>query len=274
MLNPARHHRYSPQGLRIASCAVCVALSSFAVLSVAALAQGNDRTRVEKGQDSAGLAQPDRERLNQSLVETARLIQRGEGLLSSIEARMGELEAQDKLLRGSLAQRHDSIARLLSAMQRMGRNPPPVMITQREDALRMVRSAMMLAAAFPELRGQARELTGRLTELARIMDETRSESEKLKAETARLAESRTRLAELMEVRRQSNAASTILANSLSGSTATSWAVRESRRQRPHRRSLSPLPARRLRPSLRRQRSRRSLLPRRHRRSLQPFLPQP
>jgi septal ring factor EnvC (AmiA/AmiB activator) len=205
MLNPARHHRQPLQGLRIAACAVCLALSSFAVLSVAALAQGGERARVEKGQDVAGLAQPDRERLNQSLVETARLIQRGEGLLSSIEARMGELEAQDKLLRGSLAQRHDSIARLLSAMQRMGRNPPPVMITQREDALRMVRSAMMLAAAFPELRGQARELTGRLTELARIMDETRSESEKLKAETARLAESRTRLAELMEVRRQSNA---------------------------------------------------------------------
>lgn len=151
------------------------------------------------------MAQPDRDRLNQSLVETARLIQRGEGLLSSIESRLGELEAQDKLLRGSIAQRHDSIARLLSAMQRMGRNPPPVMITQREDALRMVRSAMMLAAAFPELRGQARELAGRLTELTRIMDETRTEGEKLKAETARLAESRTRLAELMEVRRQSNA---------------------------------------------------------------------
>ena len=46
----------------------------------------------------------------------------------------------------------DQIAKLLSALQRMGRNPPPVLITQREDALKMVRSAMLLAAGFPGAR--------------------------------------------------------------------------------------------------------------------------
>ncbi len=147
--------------------------------------------------------QVERERLNQSLIETGRLIQQGERQMSGIEARIGELEAQEKLLRGSLVQRHDSIARLLGAMQRMGRNPPPVMITKREDALQMVRSAMMLAAAFPELREQALGLAGRLNELARIMGDIKGEGDKLKAETARLAESRTRLAQLMETKRQS-----------------------------------------------------------------------
>ena len=57
-------------------------------------------------------------------METAALIQSSEGRMSTIEARLGDLEAQEKLLRGSLAQRHGQIATLLSALLRMGRNPP------------------------------------------------------------------------------------------------------------------------------------------------------
>ncbi len=67
----------------------------------------------------------------------------------------------------------------------------------------MVRSAMMLASAFPELRDQALALSGRLTELARVMDDIRAEGEKLRLETARLSETRLRLAQLMENKRQS-----------------------------------------------------------------------
>lgn len=150
----------------------------------------------------AGLVD-ERDRLNQRLVETAHLIQRSEGQLSAIEARLGELEAQEKILRGSLASRHDQIARLLAAMQRMGRNPPPVIVTRREDALQMVRSAMLLARAFPELRTQALDLAERINDLVRVTTEARTESEKLRQETARLTDARTRLAGLMESKKQS-----------------------------------------------------------------------
>lgn len=145
----------------------------------------------------------ERRKINERLVETAALIQSSEARMSAIEARLGELEAQEKLLRGSLNQRHGQISKLLSALLRMGRNPPPVMITQREDALRMVRSAMLLAAAFPELRGQALALVERLNELVRVMTDVRTESDRLKAETQRLSDARTRLAGLMETKKQS-----------------------------------------------------------------------
>lgn len=144
----------------------------------------------------------ERRKINERLVETAALIQSSEARMSSIEQRLGELEAQEKLLRGSLNQRHGQIATLLSALLRMGRNPPPVMITQREDALKMVRSAMLLAAAFPELRGQALQLVDRLNELVRVMTDARAEGDRLKAETQRLTDARTRLAGLMETKRQ------------------------------------------------------------------------
>jgi septal ring factor EnvC (AmiA/AmiB activator) len=145
----------------------------------------------------------EREEISKRLVETAAHIQASEGKMTAIEARIGELGAQERALKSSLARRHGQISHLLAAMQRMGRNPPPVIVTRREDALQMVRSAMLLARAFPELRDQALALAERLNEIARIMDSIKSEGARLKAETARLAESQIKLSAIMESKRQS-----------------------------------------------------------------------
>ena len=123
-----------------------------------------------------------RERISARLIETGKLIQQSEAQLSGIEARLGELGAEEKRLRGVLEQRHGAISTLLAALQRIGRNPPPVMVTRREDALTMVRSAMLLASAFPELRGEAERLTKDLRDLARVIKSSRAEGEKLRAE--------------------------------------------------------------------------------------------
>ncbi|MDX2205074.1 MAG: peptidoglycan DD-metalloendopeptidase family protein [Hyphomicrobiaceae bacterium] len=147
----------------------------------------------------------ERERINARLVETGKLIQQSEGRLSHIEASLSELEQQEQTLRTQLVAKHGSISGLLAALQRMGRNPPPVMITQRHDALTMVRSAMLLSSAFPQLRQEAVALDTQLEDLVRVMQGIRSESEKLKAEKARYDEARTRLAMQQEIKRQSQA---------------------------------------------------------------------
>ena len=145
----------------------------------------------------------ERERLNSRLIETAHLIQRGEAKMTTIEGRLSELAEQEKMVRGSLEQRHGQIASLLAALQRIGRNPPPVLVTRREDALKMVRSAMLLSSAFPELKDQAVSLSARLGDLQRVMASIRTEGAKLRAETDRLNETRTRLASLMEAKKLS-----------------------------------------------------------------------
>ncbi|CFX10921.1 Peptidase M23 [Candidatus Filomicrobium marinum] len=152
--------------------------------------------------DVAAIAK-ERERINARLLETADLIKKSEARMTEIEARLDELGEQERVVRGSLNQRRDKIAKLLAVLQRMGRNPPPVMITKREDALAMVRSAMLLASAFPGLRSQALELTNKLDELVRVMAETRSEGEHLKLETTRLNDARTRLSGLMVEKKSS-----------------------------------------------------------------------
>lgn len=164
-----------------------------------------DRTerRAKSLQKDVGDIGKEHARLRARLQETAALIQRSEAKLTSTEARLGELEAQETLLKGSLTKNRGQISHLLAALQRMGRNPPPVLITKREDALQMVRSAMLLAFAFPDLRNKSLALVERLNELVRVMAEIRTEGDKLKSETARLVDSRTRLAGLLEERKQS-----------------------------------------------------------------------
>jgi murein hydrolase activator len=144
----------------------------------------------------------ERGRLNAQLQETAKLVQRSEAQMTSIESRRDGLETEQKSLEATLSERQESIGRLLAAMQRMGRNPPPVIITKREDALQMVRSAMLLAKAFPELRTQYEDLAKRLTALARVMGDIKTERDKLESETARLKDAQLRLASLMETKRQ------------------------------------------------------------------------
>lgn len=166
------------------------------------------RSELDKAEQRAKFLQADvdqiaeeRQRINARLLETASLIQKSEAELSGIEARLGELDAQEKTLRGSLEQRHDQISKLMSALLRMGRNPPPVIMTHRSDALAMVRSAMLLASTFPELRTQALALAERLNELVRVISSIRAERERLKAETARLSDARARLASFKEAKR-------------------------------------------------------------------------
>jgi septal ring factor EnvC (AmiA/AmiB activator) len=145
----------------------------------------------------------ERQRLNARLIQTANLIQRGEAKMTAIEGRLSELQEQERLVRGSLEQRHGQIAALLAALQRIGRNPPPVLVTRREDALKMVRSAMLLSSAFPDLRDKAVKLSGKLAELQKVMASIRTEGAHLRAETDRLNETRTRLASLMEAKKLS-----------------------------------------------------------------------
>jgi septal ring factor EnvC (AmiA/AmiB activator) len=163
--------------------------------------EGVEKRQRELQQDLTGIA-AERKDINARLLETAALVQRSEAQLTAIEGRLSELDSQEKLLRGSLAQRRGQIARLLAALQRMGRNPPPVIITRREDALQMVRSAMLIATTFPEMRTQALALASKLNDLVRIMSDIRAEGDKLKAETARLNQTRTQLASLLETKKQ------------------------------------------------------------------------
>lgn len=153
------------------------------------LSQDAERLRREAGE------------INAKLIEKARAVQEGEAELTSLEARLGELDAQRELINGSLVRQHKRIGKLLAALQRMGRNPPPVMATARSDALKMVRGAMMLASVFPELRDKAETLNSKLVELDRVLGEIRAASTRLRNQNRALLASQDEMERLMAVKK-------------------------------------------------------------------------
>ena len=145
----------------------------------------------------------ERRELNERLLDTAALVQKSEAEMTAIEERLAVFAKDEQQLRASLAKENSKISGILAALQRMGRNPPPVIITQRDDALEMVRSAMLLGIAFPGLRQEAAELTSKLNKLVAVMTKVREESNNLRAERERLTATQTQLASLLESKKQS-----------------------------------------------------------------------
>ncbi len=200
----------------------CVAAASTVAVPLLAAAQGNlnreeARKRLEwnlgqkeakerrSGELKADMEKIDaeRERINAQVLDAAKSIQQSETRLSSIEAGLAELEAQENRILATLETKQSSISTLLGAMLRVGRNPPPVMVASRSDVLSAFRSGSLLTPVVVELGREAKKLSEQLQALAQTRTAKRVESEKLRGEVAALDDTRLRLIALQETKRQS-----------------------------------------------------------------------
>ncbi|MEG6507979.1 peptidoglycan DD-metalloendopeptidase family protein [Methyloligella sp. 2.7D] len=151
----------------------------------------------------------ERARLNEALIEAGQRVQAAEAKLSTTEAKLKDLNGKVEAIRGSITERKRTIVKMLSAMQRIGRSPPPALVTPREDSLAAVRSAMLLAKVFPKLKYQADTLSKELDGLVALEDGIRKERDAEQEETDRLASERNRLDALLEEKRQKLAQSQV-----------------------------------------------------------------
>jgi septal ring factor EnvC (AmiA/AmiB activator) len=143
----------------------------------------------------------DRAGLNRELIETNQRVQALETGIDEAEQRMAVLLADEDVLRRSLAARRDVLAEVLAVLQRMGRAPPPAIVVQPGDALAAVRSAILLGAVVPELRGEAEALVADIERLVALREEHAAERDRLVATATDLADERERL-ELLVAERQ------------------------------------------------------------------------
>src|SRR6266851_7176985 len=121
----------------------------------------------------------DRRKFNQQIIETASRVAAVEERIEKTQARLAPLDDSEQALRISLQQRHNIIAEVLAALQRIGRQAPPALMIRAEDALQSVRSAMVLGAVLPEMRQQAEALSVDLAELVRLRKQIADERDKL-----------------------------------------------------------------------------------------------
>src|ERR1700736_4909222 len=144
----------------------------------------------------------DRSKLNQQLIDIAAQVRSVETRIGDAEARLRPLDSREQQIRGSLDSRRSEIVEVLAALQRAGRRTPPALLVRPEDALQSLRTAMLLGAVVPELRGRAEKLAGDLTELVTLRKTIATERDRLAADRDKLRDDQTRLAALIDERQR------------------------------------------------------------------------
>ncbi|EKS33776.1 murein hydrolase activator EnvC family protein [Afipia clevelandensis] len=151
--------------------------------------------------DIAAIGQ-DRTKLNQQLIGIAAQVRDVEGKMADTEGRLRPLDARELQIRAALESRRDEIAEVLAALQRAGRRAPPALFVRPEDALKSLRTAMLLGAVVPDMRARAAKLASDLGELVSLRKNIAQERDRLAADRDRLNEDRTRLAALVQERQK------------------------------------------------------------------------
>src|SRR3954452_9195198 len=136
----------------------------------------------------------DRTQLNQQLIDTAANVRTVETKIDEAEARLRSLNGREQQMRTSLESRRADIVEVLAALQRAGRRTPPALLVRPEDALQSLRTAMLLGAVVPELRGRAEKLAGDLGELVALRKNIGAERDALGQDRDKLKDDQVRLA--------------------------------------------------------------------------------
>jgi septal ring factor EnvC (AmiA/AmiB activator) len=148
----------------------------------------------------------DRTQLNQQLIDTAANVRTVETKIDQAEARLRTLNGRDQEMRASLDSRRAEIVEVLAALQRAGRRTPPALLVRPEDALQSLRTAMLLGAVVPELRGRAERIAGELGDLLALRKNIGAERDQLASDRDKIRNDQTRLTALVDERQRQQAA--------------------------------------------------------------------
>jgi septal ring factor EnvC (AmiA/AmiB activator) len=155
--------------------------------------------------DIAAIGQ-DRSKLNQQLIDIAAGVRGVETRIGDAEARLRPLDAREQQIRASLDSRRSEIVEVLAALQRAGRRTPPALLVRPEDALQSLRTAMLLGAVVPELRGRAEKLSSDLGELVALRKTIATERDALARDRDKSKDDQVRLAALVDERQRKQSA--------------------------------------------------------------------
>jgi len=136
-------------------------------------------------------------KLRRRIIAAAARIQVSETRITVAETRLKKLTFEQTVIAGELVSQRAVLVELLAGLQKLSRNPPPALVVQPNDALKAVRSAMLLASVVPEVRAQAEKLTASLNRLRVIRSNIVAERQALKDSIASLSDERGRLSRLM-----------------------------------------------------------------------------
>ncbi len=123
-----------------------------------------------------------RARMKARLIETARALRLSEKRLGEIEEKLAVTRAQAKEQREKLGGKSEQMSALFALMQGMGREPPPLLITHTSDALKMIRSGMVLATFYSDIEKLATQLSIEVKQLEASQKQAELQEQRRKSE--------------------------------------------------------------------------------------------
>ncbi len=142
----------------------------------------------------------DRDKLAADLIDTAERLRDTETGIRDAEIRLARLHENERRVRQSLRDRRVVLAEILAALQRIGRTPPPVILSHPDDAIAAIRGSVLAGALLPELRSKAEALAADLEALADTGREIDAGHQRLKVQYTALGEEEARIDILIETR--------------------------------------------------------------------------
>lgn len=104
--------------------------------------------------------------LRENLVQAAREQTRSEGILADLSDKLSELEAQEAEEKKAWQNEELHMGALTTALLRLSRLPPALLLTAPEKSVDTLRSGLLLRQALPYYAAQAQRLSGQLQQLA------------------------------------------------------------------------------------------------------------
>jgi murein hydrolase activator len=140
--------------------------------------------------------------LQKDLVAAAELVRTREAEQIQAEAEHARLSSQERVAESAFYEQRAQLAGLLAVLQRMGREPPPALLVQPENAVEAARSAMVLTAVLPGVREEAQKLSAALTRLRDLRQAAAKTRVTLALAGEALQLQRARIDTLLTVKRQ------------------------------------------------------------------------
>jgi len=119
--------------------------------------------------------------LKNQLIETSSIVKSYELKSISLEKQKLNLSTSEKTLKEKVYGDQKTLVRLLSTLQRIENNPPPLSINQVKNSAESTQAAILASALVKELEKRANTLANNISELKRVQDEVMSNQSKLAA---------------------------------------------------------------------------------------------
>lgn len=147
----------------------------------------------------------DRASLTADLIATAKRLRETEDEIEQAESRLRQLHEEEEAVRVSLHKRRAVMAEVLMALQRMGRTPPPAIVSRPEDALAAIRGSILAGAVLPDIRVEAQVLATDLSQLTGLSASIAAERDNLRRRYSSLGEEQARIDLLMDAKQAQRA---------------------------------------------------------------------